>query len=50
MFTVKIGEQTLTLEQKTPILELISIENQITVYGFERLLRNDLGGIRGSYM
>ena len=28
MFTVKIGEQTLTLEQKTPILELISIENQ----------------------
>lgn len=28
MFTVKIGEQTLTLEQKTPILELIPIENQ----------------------
>ena len=28
MFTVKIGEQTLTLEQKTPILELISIENK----------------------
>lgn len=27
MFTVKIGEQTLTLEQKTPILELIPIEN-----------------------